>query len=175
MGILRVNNSFNFEKKIGGFCKAPQHKIEQLQDGFAFLIIQKEDAQYPVMIRDIGDMVQFSIAIDMVITSDMEIPHSLSTVLLKLNGESLTGFWGLEEGEDENKETSAMYLYNHNIPKYLLNKSLFDQTIEDLISNYELFYELLDEIEQQFDDVEEEWEDLDEDSCENHGNHRHEH
>lgn len=169
MGILRVNSSFNFEKKINSFCKAPRYHIDELRDGLAFLVVEEDEQKYPVMIRDIGDTIQFSIAINLVITSDMEIPHALSTILLKINGENATGFWGLEE-DDEDK--SSMYLYNYNISKNLLNKLQFDQAIDDLISNYELFYEFFDEIEQQFDDFEE---DLDEDSLEDDGNHRHEH
>jgi hypothetical protein len=170
MGILRVNHSFNFEKKIKNFCQSSRYKLDEIDADMAFVKVEEEDHKYPVVIRDMEDMVQFSVAISLPIPTDDEnfpFPHLLSTMLLQINGHSQIGFWSLEE--DQNDE--LMYMYNCNYSKVLINKQQFDEAIDDLITNFELFFRI-------FEDAQEDGEfdvPFDEDFSEDDRKHRHEH
>lgn len=197
MGILRVNNKFNFEKKIRSFCKAPQYYLEEIESDTAFIVLLDSDGapKYPVLLYEHEDSVQFCITLGLELEGIEDISESLSTLLLRLNGESNTGFWSLNLSEDDdtddeieddeagdyeladddmdNKNVIPMYFYNYIVPKVLLNQNRFDDAIADLAGNYEFFYSLFDGFEPEFDEDDE---DLDaaypeEDS----GKHRHEH
>lgn len=166
MGILRVSHSFNFEKKINSFCKATRYQLDEMGEDFAFIAVQGADCLYPVVIRDIEDVLLFSISINVPISEDDEIPHLLSTFLLQLNADTIKGFWSLEEDEDDN----LFYTYNHISPKLFVNKQRFDEIIDDLILNFEIFMKI-PEMEEEFDeDIE-----FEEDLHESEDTHRHEH
>lgn len=179
MGILRVNNKFDFEKKINSFCKAPQYRLEEIEPSLAMITVLDSDGipKHPVMLRESESTVQFCIALDFEFDEIEEIPNSLSTLLLRLNGQSTTGFWSLDmDGDEEDDEEDfPMFFYNYIVPKVLLNQNRFDDAIADLAENYEFFYSLFDGFDPEFDEDDEDLDDLDEDSPEDDGNHRHEH
>lgn len=151
MGILRVNNSFNFEKKIKSFCQPPRYDLSKLEDGLAFLVVHPHESEkideHILMIRDLDDIVQFSMSSHIMVPPDQKIPHQLSTMLLQINSESLMGFWSLQ-GTD-NEDIAFIFTYDNNVSKMLLNKNLFDEVVADMLESCGMLYQLIEEAEQQ--------------------------
>jgi hypothetical protein len=150
MGILRVSSSFNFEKKIKSFCQPPRYELSKLEDGLAFVVVHPHASEkideHVLMIRDVDDIVQFSMPSHIMVPPDQRIPHHLSTALLQLNSESLMGFWSLQ-GTD-NEDIAFIFTYDNNVSKMLLNKNLFDEIVTDMLESCRALYQLIEEVEQ---------------------------
>lgn len=169
MGIMRVSNSFNFEKKIKSFCQLPRFEIEELEENFAVVNIydpEDPDGNYHhfMTIDLIDDIVQFGMPSPMLFEPDETIPDSLSTLLLKINSYSLDAFWCLEEMDEEG---SHAFVYTYNVPKTSLNKKQFDNIVEELISGCGIVEQLLDDLLGVNDDDDD---DLEDDSMNLNGN-----
>lgn len=152
MSILRVSNSFNFEKKIKSFCQPPRYDLNKLEDGLAILVVHPDASEkmdeHIMMIRDIDDILQFSMASHIMIAPGEKIPHHLSTTLLEINSGSLMGFWSLERVD--NTEIAFVFSYNNNVSKMLLNKKLFDEVITDMFDSCSDLYQMIETIEQAY-------------------------
>ena len=150
MGILRVSGSFNFEKKIKNFCQPPRYELNKLENGLAFVVVHpdapEEIDEHVLVIRDIDDIVQFSMPSHLIVSTGQRIPHHLSSVLLQLNSESLMGFWSLEG--ISTKDIAFIFSYSNNVSKTLLNKYLFDEVVIDMLESCSELYQLIEEIEQ---------------------------
>jgi hypothetical protein len=144
MSIIRVSGSFNFEKKIRSFCQSPRYHIDELSEDFAMVDIDdpESDDDYPrfVSISSSGDIVRFCMPGPVVIEVEEPVPHSLSTILLKINSFSRDGFWCLEETDDE----SHVFAYIYNVSKTSLNKKQFDNIIDELIKGNKIMEEMLE-------------------------------
>ena len=152
MGILRVSNSFNFEKKIKSFCQPPRYDLSKLEDGLALLVVHPEASEkmdeHIMMIRDIDDILQFSMASHIMMAPGEEIPHHLSSTLLEINSESLMGFWSLERVD--NPEIAFVFSYGNNVSKMLLNKKLFDEVVTDMLESCGSLYQMIEAVEQAY-------------------------
>ncbi len=157
MGIIRVSNSFNFEKKIKSFCQLPRFEIEGLdEDSTVVNVLDPEldlDEGYHgfFTIDLIDDIVQFGMPSPLLFETSETVPDLLSTLLLKINSYSLSGFWCLEEMDEEG---SHAFVYIYNIPKVSLNKKQFDDIIDELIVECMVLEEMLDDIMTGRNDVE---------------------
>jgi hypothetical protein len=149
MGIMRVSNSFNFEKKIKSFCQPPHYEIEELDEDSAVVNIldsalDLDDGYHRFFtINLIDDIVQFGMPSPMLFETAETIPDPLSTLLLKINSYSLSGFWCLEEMDEEG---SHSFVYTYNVPKISLNKKQFDAIIDELVVGCMVLEEMLDDI-----------------------------
>jgi len=149
MGIMRVSNSFNFEKKIKSFCQLPRYDIEELEEDFAIVNILelKSDIEGDHLrfftIDVVDDIVRFGMPSPVLFEANEIIPDSLSTILLKINSYSSNGFWCLQEMDEEG---SHSFIYVYNTPKMSLNKKQFDGIVDELIMGCHIFDQLLDDI-----------------------------
>jgi len=149
MGIMRVSNSFNFEKKIKSFCQLPRYDIEELTEDFALVNIHElkldiEGDYHRFFTIDVADdIVRFGMPSAVLFEADEIIPDSLAAILLKMNSYSFNGFWCLEEIDEEG---SHSFVYVYNVPKTSLNKKQFDSIIDELIMECGIFEQLLDDI-----------------------------
>jgi hypothetical protein len=152
MGILRVSNSFNFEKKIKSFCQPPRYSFSKLEDGLALLVVHPDASErmdgHVMMVRDIDDILQFSMASRIMVSPSESVPHRLSSTLLEINSGSLMGFWSLERMD--NSEIAFVFSYNNNVSKMLLNKHLFDEVVTDMLDNCSNLYRIISSVEQQY-------------------------
>jgi hypothetical protein len=168
MSIIRVSGSFNFEKKIRSFCQSPRYQIDELTEDSATVDIYdpESDDDYPrlVSISHTDDIVRFCMpSPTIIIEVDQPVPHSLSTILLKINSFSHDGFWCLEETDDE----SHVFAYIYNVSKTSLNKKQFDNIIDELVKGNKIMEEMLVETDDDDDDDDDDLEYLrDEDSDE---------
>ena len=145
MGILRVSNSFNFEKKIKSFCQPPRYEIDEISDEVAFISMEhlsesEAIAPHLLTLHNFPDMVRFNMPSLIVVPNADEVPHKLSTMLLNVNAESMLGFWCLGETEDD----QFVFAYSCHVPKISLNKKLFDETVAILLSNCNRLYQIID-------------------------------
>jgi hypothetical protein len=153
MGILRVSNSFNFEKKIKSFCQPPRYELSKFEDAVAIIVVHPDASErmddHVMMIRDVDDILQFSMASHIMVMPNEKIPHHLSSALLQINSDSMTGFWSLER-MDDSREIAFVFSYNNNIHKMLLNKKLFDEVVTDMFDSCGDLYQMIESAEQAY-------------------------
>jgi len=120
----------NFKNTVKGYCSQIGWNIAEIDDDRAILIFNMESGrEQRLFIIRFGETIEFSVPSLLQTEDEDEIPHELSTMLLKRNSSTTFGFWAIETiGE------KFTFTIMHNAQIELINVDLFAAVVKSLIS-----------------------------------------
>lgn len=131
----------NFQKTIVNYCSQIGLKIKDVNNRRAVLGFNMPSGNVQTLyIIRYETTLEFSVPSAAVFDSIDEIPHYLSTMLLKRNAERKIGFWCVEE--ISGKQT---YSHMYNAEMELINVKYFARLVQILINECDDFEVLLAE------------------------------
>ena len=142
MGLEAHFSGMNFAKTVRKYCAANGWKIADLNNDRAILRFSMSSgrSQTLYMIR-YESTIEFSVPSMAAFGSEDDIPHFLSTLLLKRSSEKKIGFWCIEEIGGE-----QVYSCMHNAEMQLLDSDYFARVVRALINECDDFEGLLIEL-----------------------------
>lgn len=129
----------NFKSTVKNYCQQIGWKIADIDDKHATLIFTMDSGrdQRLFLIR-YEETIEFSVPSLIQIADEDDIPHQISTVLLKRNASKIYGFWAIEE---INKKYTFSIM--HNAQLELMNVDFFAAVVRSLISECDEFEDML--------------------------------
>ncbi len=134
----------NFQNTIKQCCDANKWKTFALNEQYGVLKFDFEGYSRHVFIYRYDQILEFSIPSNLDFPSEAQVPHYLSTILLKRNTHNNLGFWCIVE-----TDTKHYYSYMHNMELSSLKPQSFRQIVLMLLKECEDFENLIAKILQQ--------------------------
>ncbi len=119
----------NFKSTIRNYCNQIGWNIADIDNDHAILIFEMESGrEQKLFIIRYGEILEFSVPSLLQTEDEDDIPHALSTLLLKRNSQMSIGFWAIEE-------ISKKFTFSimHNAPIELINVDFFAAVVRSLI------------------------------------------
>lgn len=134
-GLASLFSGVNFKNTIRNYCGQVGWNIADLNDRRAMLKFNMESGRSQTLyIIRYETTLEFSVPSIAQFNSVDEIPHYLSTLLLKRSSERKFGFWCIEEIGG-----SQVYSHMHNAELQLIDVSYFATVVRGLISECDEF------------------------------------
>ncbi len=131
----------NFKSTIRNYCSQIGWKIAEIDDKHAILIFEMDSGRtQKLFIIKYGEVLEFSVPSLLQSDDEDEIPHQLSTLLLKRNAQMSIGFWAIEE-------ISQKFTFSimHNAPIELMNVNFFQAVVNSLVNECDELEGLMDD------------------------------
>ena len=142
MSLESLFTSANFKSTITSYCSQNGWKIADLNDRRAILRFNMDSGRVQTLyIIRYETTLEFSVPSMAAFDSEDDIPHRLSTLLLKRSSEKKIGFWCIEE--IGNKQ---VYSYMHNAEMQLIDAKYFASLVRTLINECDNFEGVLEKI-----------------------------
>lgn len=139
MGLEALFSGVNFANTVKKYCAANGWKIADLNDKRAVLRFNMDSGRNQTLyIIRYESTLEFSVPSMAGFDSEDNIPHFLSTLLLKRSSESKFGFWCIEEIGGK-----QVYSCMHNAELQLLDSKYFASVVMALISECDEFEGIL--------------------------------
>ncbi|BDI04147.1 hypothetical protein [Sphaerotilus microaerophilus] len=124
----------NFKRTIQQYCADQGWNLVDLSDKRAVLKFRMDSGRIQTLyILKYDTTLEFSVPSELAY-EDNDIPHRLSTLLLKRNTERKIGFWCLEVIEDE-----FVFECMHNAEMQLINSAYFESVVRTLVNECDEF------------------------------------
>jgi hypothetical protein len=138
-----------FKDAMKDFAKEIEWELSDVDDESAAFDLETEDGnEHTLYLEYDKETLAFSIPSDFSCDRERDIPDELSTTLLKRNATLETGFWAIEEIEDE--WTYILY-HSQKLPNQDFDLDLdaktFQNIVEEMIGEVEEVNELLEDEE----------------------------
>lgn len=128
--LTNLFSAANFRTTIRNYCNQIGWKIAEIDDKHATLLFDMNSGRtQKLYIIRYGEVLEFSVPSLLQADDDDEIPHPLSTLLLKRNAQMSIGFWAIEEINQK-----FTFSIMHNAPLELINVKFFEAVVNSLIS-----------------------------------------
>ena len=122
-------SGFNFKQTIQRYCDDRSWRIANITDKIASLqFTMKSGRDQTLFIMRYETTLEFSVPSMAKFNSDDDIPHFLSTLLLKRSSQRKIGFWCIEDLGDK-----LVYSCMHNAEMKLINSEYFASVVRALI------------------------------------------
>jgi hypothetical protein len=132
----------NFKNTIQRYCQEIGWKIAEVDDKHAILKFSMDSGTNQILfIIRYETTLEFSVPSIAAFDSEDNVPHYLSTLLLKRNSQKKIGFWCIEEVGNKH-----VFSYMHNAELQLINTEYFGDVIRTLINECERFEKILKDI-----------------------------
>jgi hypothetical protein len=142
MGFDALFSGVNFANTIKKYCAANQWKIADLNNDRAILRFNMSSGRDQTLyIIRYESTLEFSVPSMAAFDSEDDIPHFLSTLLLKRSSEKKIGFWCIEK-----IKTKFVYSCMHNAEMQLMDSNYFAKVVRALINECDDFEGTLLEI-----------------------------
>ena len=125
----------NFQHTIRRYCDQIGWRVRELSDNKAVLgFNMKSGRTQTLYILSYETTLEFSVPSGLSFDADDDIPHVLSTLLLKRNAEAKIGFWCIEQ-------IGSKYVYScmHNAEMSLLDTDYFGRIVVRLVEECDDF------------------------------------
>jgi len=135
MGLSMLFSGVNFANTIKKYCAANGWKIADLNNKQAILrFSMRSGRDQTLYITRFETTLEFSVPSMAMFDSEDNIPHYLSTLLLRRSSEKKIGFWCIEK-------LRGRYVYScmHNAEMQLINNDYFTKVVVTLISECDDF------------------------------------
>lgn len=128
--LTNLFSAANFKSTIRNYCSQIGWNIAELDDNHTTLLFEMDSGRtQKLYIIRYGEVLEFSVPSLLQSDDEDEIPHQLSTLLLKRNAQMSIGFWAIEEINQK-----FTFSIMHNAPIELMNVSFFKAVVNSLIS-----------------------------------------
>lgn len=135
MGFESLFSGVNFANTIKKYCTANGWKIADLNDSRAILRFSMSSGRDQTLyIIRYESTLEFSVPSMAAFDSEDDIPHFLSTLLLKRSAEKKIGFWCIEKIGGEH-----VYSCMHNAEMQLIDSNYFAKVVRALITECDDF------------------------------------
>lgn len=135
MGFEALFSGVNFANTIKRYCAANGWKITDLNDRRAILRFSMSSGRdQTLFIIRYESTLEFSVPSMAGFESEEQIPHFLSTLLLKRSAEKKIGFWCIESIGGKH-----VYSCMHNAEMQLIDHNYFAQVVRALINECDDF------------------------------------
>jgi hypothetical protein len=139
MGLESLFSGVNFSGTIKKYCSANGWKIAELNDKRAILRFGMESGRSQVLfIIRYESTLEFSVPSMAAFDSEDQIPHYLSTLLLKRSSENKYGFWCIEQIGGKH-----VYSCMHNAEMQLIDSNYFATVVRALLKECDDFEGIL--------------------------------
>jgi hypothetical protein len=135
----------NFKKTITKYCNNIGWNIDDLSDTKATLDFEMESGRTQrLYIIRYDTTLEFSVPSMYHFENEDEVPHFISTILMRKNSAKKIGFWCIEEISDE-----LYYSVMHNAEIELINEDYFATVIRTLINDCDEFETTVEKMNQE--------------------------
>lgn len=135
MGLESLFSGMNFANTIKKYCAANGWKIADLNDKRAILRFGMSSGRDQTLyIIRYESTLEFSVPSMATFDSEDNIPHFLSTLLLKRSSERKIGFWCIEQIGGKH-----VYSHMHNAEMQLIDSNYFAKVVRVLINECDDF------------------------------------
>ncbi len=139
MGLEALFSGTNFANTIKKYCGANGWKIADLNSERAILRFSMSSGRDQTLyIVRYQSTLEFSVPSMAQFDSDDNIPHFLSTLLLKRSSENKFGFWCIEQIGGK-----QVYSYMHNAEMQLIDSGYFANVVRALVTECDDFEGIL--------------------------------
>ena len=139
MGLETLFSGVNFANTIKKFCATNGWKIADLNDKRAILRFSMSSGRDQTLyIIRYESTLEFSVPSMAAFDSEDNIPHFLSTLLLKRSAERKIGFWCIEEIGGKH-----VYSHMHNAEMQFIDSNYFAKVVRALINECDDFEGIL--------------------------------
>ncbi len=129
----------NFPRTVQKYCNEQGWKIDDLNDRRAILKFNMPSGRAQTLFIILFEStLEFSVPSIAIFDSEKDIPHFLSTILLKRSAERKIGFWVIEEINGKH-----VYSCMHNAELQLMNGDYFAKVVRALVTECDTFEGLL--------------------------------
>jgi len=129
----------NFKSTVQKYCQLIGWKIAEIDDKHAVLKFSMDSGRNQnLWIIRYESTLEFSVPSMANFDSEDNIPHYLSSLLLKRNSQKKIGFWCIEEIGGKH-----IYSYMHNTELQLINTEYFQYVVRALINECDEFEGIL--------------------------------
>jgi len=142
MSLGSLFSSSNFERTIRKYCSANGWKIADLNSRRAILKFSMNSGRNQTLyIIRFESRLEFAVHSMAAFDSEEDVPHILSTMLLKRSAQLKIGFWCIEEIGGK-----QVYSCMHNAEMELLNSDFFANVVTALIKECDDFEDVIKQI-----------------------------
>jgi hypothetical protein len=135
MSMASLFSGVNFANTIKKYCAAQGWKIADLNSDRAILRFGMESGRdQTLFIIRYESTLEFSVPSMAAFESEENMPHFLSTLLMKRSSEKKIGFWCIERIGDK-----SVYSYMHNAEMQLIDSDYFAKVVRALITECDDF------------------------------------
>lgn len=139
MGLEALFSGVNFASTIKKYCAASGWKIHDLSNERAILRFSMNSGRSQTLyIIRYESTLEFSVPSIAIFDSESDIPHFLSTLLLKRSAERRIGFWCIEVIGGKH-----VYSCMHNSELQLIDNNYFARVVRALINECDDFEDTL--------------------------------
>lgn len=129
----------NFKNTVQKYCQQIGWKIAEIDDKHAVLKFSMDSGRNQnLWIIRYESTLEFSVPSMANFDSEDNVPHYLSSLLLKRNSQKKIGFWCIEEIGGKH-----IYSYMHNAELQLINTEYFQDVVRTLINECDKFEGIL--------------------------------
>lgn len=127
------------QKMIQEYCEKHMWKIAKISaEGAEIIFKMSTGNEQHLYIIQYGNTLEFSVPSGATHATLEDVPHQLSTLLLKKNAELRVGFWAIEKIGD-----MVAYSIIHNIVKEQIDEKIFGEVVQILVFECEKFEQAL--------------------------------
>jgi len=138
MGLETLFSGVNFENTIKKYCAANDWRIAELDNKHAVLRFSMSSGRTQILyIIRFESTLEFSVPSMAVFDSEDDIPHFISTLLLKRSSEIKVGFWCIETIRGK-----CLYSCMHNAEMQLIDSGYFARVVRALINECDNFEDI---------------------------------
>lgn len=131
-----------FEPTIQRYCAEHGWEIDQITDGIVMLKFGADSGTVQtIAIFSVKDTLEFVAHSDLGFDSDENIPHRLSTLLLRKNGELLLGSWSIED-----IHSKSVFAVKHDDEMRLMDAHRFERIVRYLVKACEEFEQAVESL-----------------------------
>jgi hypothetical protein len=135
MSMASLFSGVNFSSTIKKYCATQGWKIADLNSERAILRFAMESGRdQTLFIIRYESTLEFSVPSMAAFESEENMPHFLSTLLMKRSSEKKIGFWCIERIGDK-----SVYSYMHNAEMQLIDSDYFAKVVRALITECDDF------------------------------------
>ncbi len=139
MGLEALFSGVNFKATMTKYCAQNGWKIADLNDKRVILRFRMESGREQTLyVIRYETTLEFSVPSIARFDSEDDIPHFLSTLLLKRSSEQKVGFWCIEQIAGKH-----VYSYMHNAEMQLIDSNYFAKVVRALINECDHFEGIL--------------------------------
>jgi hypothetical protein len=125
----------DFRSAVQAYCDTRAWKLSEVDDRHAVLKFAMPSGRSQILyILKYEDVIEFSVPSLAAYEQEEELPHYLSSILMKMNAKNKIGFWCIEQ-----IGTRFVYSYMHNAELASINEDNFLKIVETVVTQTDNF------------------------------------
>ncbi len=134
-GFFDLFSGGNFKRSIEQFAKENKWSVAEVDSDSAVIEFEMEESgnEQTIYIYRNEKAVDFSVPSVWSFESEDELPHELSTLLMRRNGELSIGNWCIEEDEEGN----LTYCCEYSVDLRIMDAAYFKLVVDSLVDECE--------------------------------------